>query len=181
MLNTMGTPQERRQIAYNKARTSTQNLRTPSELLTEMKEYWDELDESDQSTMMMQFRSALDSRVVHRLDLSLTPFPNIDAMEEAANRHWRAIQKERADRKETKDNKRGRSDTTADRDSSGKKTQSSARPFVQNVIRAVKDSPGPERPLKCWGCQQPGHKKPDCPNKHLWASKDEPPKDSPAP
>jgi hypothetical protein len=179
MLDTMGSAEERRQAARDRQGEIQQGNRTPTEVLDELKECWDELEEDRPDRMILDFYSSLSAGLRSRLSHNPTPPSTIEEAEDRANTQYRLWKEQNASR----DRKRAQSSATTEksgRNDSGKRQTTRRSPPTEG--KKGRNSPGRTKPadlstIQCYGCQRYGHKKPACPFKHEWA--DEAGKDKP--
>jgi hypothetical protein len=170
MLKTMGSADERRRAAQNRLRNIEQGSRTPTKVLDEMKECWDELEEDRQDRMILDFFGALSVNLQARLSNNPEPCRTIEEAEDRANEQHR-IWKAQAT---WRDRKRTQSSATTDkagRFEGGKRPTTRQSPPSEGKKGRSSPVGGKATDLsqiECYGCGLKGHKKPFCPNKHLW-------------
>jgi len=166
MLNSMGSPEERVQHAFDKLKKVKQGKFTPTETLNYMKTYWDEIGDVGQRTMIHDFIAALNPDVRDRVELSETPCTSLVEAEDRATRADRYL-KEHGGKRTAEDGpsrthvgtKRQKGTQKATYEVSGEKGGEVLKPQAKGD------------PPTCYGCRKVGHKKPDCPEKHLWEGK----------
>ena len=69
MLDSMGSEEERRQRAYERLRMLVQGARTPTELMNEMKDCWEEFQEDNEVNKVITFVAALNRQMRDRMPL----------------------------------------------------------------------------------------------------------------
>ena len=167
MLDSMGSEAERQQRAHDRLRVVSQGTRSPTELLEEMKVHWQEVREDREEHQIRAFYSALNTNLKLRL-LSQSASPaTLKEAEDRANMAYRLqsqAQEERKGQKSQPGRKRRGTATTP----SPPPTKETGRRSTSRPEGASKAQETTRRPLVCYGCQKTGHKKNDCPGKHLW-------------
>ena len=169
MLKTLGSETERKQAAQEKLRSIEQRDRSPTKVLDELKECWDELEETRLDRMILDFNSALSPALRGRLSNNPAQCKSIEEAEDRANEQYRLWKAQAS----AKDRKRAQSGATTEK---GGRTDTGKRPFTRKSPplegRKGRSSPPGGRStdlslIECYGCGQKGHKRPQCPNKHL--------------
>lgn len=167
MLDSMGSESERKQRAHDQLRTVIQGSRTPTELLEEMKTCWQEVGEDREDQMIIAFISALDHNLKWRVRMNLVAPTTLKEAEDRANWALRLAKEQAEERKETRQQQgRKRQGTSGAPSPPG--TRESIRRSTPAAGGPSKAQERPRSPPTCYGCRQVGHKKNECPNKHLW-------------
>ena len=142
-----------------------QDSRTPTELLEQFEECWDELGEDREDRKVLDFTQALSAPLRQRLSLNPAPTVTLREAEDRANAQFRLLEDERAAPAIGGGRKRHQSALS----------QSAGRPETK---RANSAQPGPEHAregyrfprgqVTCCSCRQVGHTRDICTNKHVW-------------
>jgi len=168
MLDSMGTEEERKQFAYDRLQRIKQGDQTPSELLDAMKKLWIEIQLKDVRMQLLQFKSALNDNIRWKIDLNQRVFTNLVDLEEVAMVAYRQETKRRqlSSTKQYNGQKRSHQSTpSSDYKTNNVSKKVHSREEHKTVVERFKR---PTKPVECWGCGQPGHKKDMCPNPDLW-------------
>jgi hypothetical protein len=166
MLDSMGSEDERRQRAHERLKIVVQGLRSPSELLEEMKECWYETGEDREDQMVHQFITALNK--TSRLEMKKYPVPakTLKEAEERANSWHRLNAHTYDERREAKygSGRKRQGTNTAPSPPGGRNLTRRSTPATEGSSKA--QSQGRPPPV-CYNCRQVGHIKRDCPHPQL--------------
>ncbi|KAB2098923.1 hypothetical protein AG0111_0g12852 [Alternaria gaisen] len=170
MLNALGSPQERKQRAYDLLKHAHQRpSQNPTDLLDFMRPLWEELG-SDRTldVQVLEYTAALREDI--RKSLLLLPIDRrstLPQVEEHANLIFR--QKNQAGEQRQQPSKKDGPRPTHDQDKSrgaGKTSRNAKRARVgySNTKRGkIGRNDTVDKSVTCYGCGEPGHYKTDCP------------------
>jgi hypothetical protein len=171
MLNSLGTPQERRKLAYEQLKSCRQRSgQSPTELLDYLRPLWEELGPTvTPELQVIEYMLALRIDIQRDLErLPVTMRNTIPMIEEQANIIYRRTpsardQKDHSGKQKPNRPRRGSDGSEGD----GKPPKKSKRPKAEH--NGPKWGRKPEasttpRPITCFNCGQPGHKSFDCTN-----------------
>jgi hypothetical protein len=171
MLNSMGTPQERRKLAYEKLRNCRQQAgKSPTDLLDYMRPLWEELGPFvTPEIKMLEFTSALRHDIQTELErLPFTMRCTIPMIEEQANIIYRRKSTSR-DHKDEKPNPKSQQRQKSHRGSEGDAKPPKKAKRGKLGQSGPKSDKGPSvgttsHNITCYKCGQPGHKVFECTN-----------------
>jgi hypothetical protein len=171
MLNSLGTPAERRKLAYDAIRKVRQDAgRSPTDLLDDMRPLWEELGPAvTPELQMLEYTSALRPDIQADLErLPLVMRSNLAMIEEQANIIYRRKNQNRESRDQPNKNKQQRPRAGSNGLGGDAKPPKKAKKhgMVKNGPKRGKTphSDEPSEPIKCYNCGQPGHKRFECTN-----------------
>jgi ribosomal protein L44E len=165
MLGALGTPEERRQTAYDTIKACRQRPgQSPTDLLNYLRPLWVEIGEVNAYRMVAEFTAALLEDV--RRELRYLPQQSrqtLTQVEEAANRIYRDLVTEGKIRKKSDKDKRtpnapSDTDQGSKRTKRHKKGKGGATQGKNGPDTAKKSKPE----LECYACGKPGHIAPKC-------------------
>ena len=162
MLDSMGSEGERRQTAYERLRVLVQGAKTPTELMNEMKDCWEELQEDNEANKVITFIAALNRQIRDRMSLmEHAPHSLVDA-EGKANKQHRYVNERRDPKRERgEDSKGGYPEWPNKRQD--RMGQWPSRPSQQGPSKPNwPGKPPPTGPLHCMVCRRISHKTSDC-------------------
>lgn len=168
MLDQLGTLYERQLAASYAIKSAEQRpTQTPTDLLNYLRPQWDEIEQDNPTTQVLDFYHALHPDVRSQLDLlPQEKRRDLPTVEEQANIAWRRVKRSLHARKaEQSGKKRGNDDNDANGVQSGAKGHK--RPKKQTFIEKEnstnpKGSTEDPENITCWNCGEKGHKKPEC-------------------
>ena len=179
MLDSLGTPAERCQAAYDTLKNYKQRPnQTPTEVLAQLRPLWEELEDQNPQRQTYEYISALMESVKRDLFLlSSDQRSSVPQVEEQANMIYRRLpqsQKEPLKDKD-KDKGKGRTRDRSPASSSGEEKRSSKRARRKKNkdkddkanSRKDKSKDKNRKPLSdvtCFKCWEKGHLAPKCPN-----------------
>jgi len=167
MLGALGTPEERKQAAYDTIKACRQRpTQSPTDLLNYLQPLWVEIGESSPYRMLAEFTAALREDVRRELrHLPQQSKATLSQVEQEANRiHRDLVQAGKVKSGPSKDKRRPPSPPEpgpANQAPKKPKKGSNGRPWSKTP------RPGKEKPkgdVKCFACKQPGHLLPQCPD-----------------
>jgi hypothetical protein len=171
MLNSLGTPQERRKLAYEQLKSCRQRVgQSPTELLDYLRPLWEELGPTvTPELQVIEYTSALRMEIQRDLErLPVTMRNTIPMIEEQANIIHRRTAPARDQKDHSGRQKSNRPRTGSDgSEGDGKPPKKSKRPRVHQSgpKRGKKtESSTTPRPITCFNCGQSEHKSFDCTN-----------------
>jgi hypothetical protein len=171
MLNSMGTPQERRKLAYDKLKACRQQQgRTPTDLLDYMRPLWEELGSSITPEMqLLEYSAALRSDI--QAELERLPLPmrcTIPMVEEQANIVYRRKNQTRDHRDQPAREKHSRRREASGEPEGNTKTLRNAKKprSAHSGPKRAKAAPpsAPAQAIVCYKCGEPGHRVFECTN-----------------
>jgi hypothetical protein len=173
MLNALGTPQERRKIAYEQIKNCKQLAnQSPTELLDYLRPLWEELGNSvPPDLQVIQFTSALKPEIqadIERLPVLMRG--TLPAVEEQANIIYRRINLHKAP-KDPQTGTKPAQRKESPKEPTGDRKNPQSRKRRKNGPSGTKRPNKPEgaekdRPTVCFNCGEPGHRSPECTNPH---------------
>lgn len=174
MLNSLGTPEERRQMAYEQLTKAKQRTgQSPTELLDYLRPMWEELGHTySPQLQLMSYMAALSADVRDDIEkLPPTMRNTLPLVEEQANIVYRRMAVRKPSRLGIpKDREQKSKDTPSEPTGASKNPRGKKRHRLDKSKpnRAEKGLNGPAAPTPtCWNCGQAGHKKPDCTNEKV--------------
>ena len=186
MLATMGTTEERQQLAFDRIKAAKQGKHTPIELLNYLRPLWTEVSEINESRMINEFVAALNQDVRDILERGGPGvYKTLAEVELKANQAYRTLRKAKGkgsdDAKRPK--KREASPGASGDESDGSREGHKSRKRPKRGHNQHKDGKGKsdgakdawKTSIRCYTCDQPGHIASNCPNKDK-TEKDKPTK-----
>jgi hypothetical protein len=171
MLNSMGTPQERKKMAYDKLKAARQQAsKSPTDLLDYMRPLWEELGPSVTPEMqLLEFSAALRHDI--QIELERLPFAmrsTIPMVEEQANivyRRKNPVREQKDQQSKTKSKGRRKDSQSSEGDQKTPKKAKKGK-TRQSDPKGDKKAPPSSTPkdVTCYRCGEPGHKSYDCTN-----------------
>jgi hypothetical protein len=171
MFNSLGTPQERRRLAYEQLKSCRQRVgQSLTELLDYLRPLWEELGPTvTPELQVIEYTSALRIEIQRDLErLPVTMRSTIPMIEEQANIIYRRTPSSRDHRDHSGKQKPNRQRTGSDgSEGDGKplKKLKKLRGYQTGPKRGKRtESSTTQRPITCYNCGQSGHKSFDCTN-----------------
>lgn len=171
MLNSLGTPGERKQRAYEQLMKAKQlPTQSPTELLDYLRPFWEELGtEYTPQLQVLGYVSALRPEIredVERLPIGMRSL--LWQVEEQANIVYRRLNQRRT-QKEATTKTREFKHTNLNPQQEGQlrdhKRRKRGRPTQSGPLKDEKSGSGPKpKKVTCYNCGEPGHMSPDCTN-----------------
>ena len=179
MLNSMGNPDERAQIAYDKIKKAYQGTKTPTELLNYLRGLWEDAGEDREEVQIKDYRAALGDKIRDRLNLSAKKFKTLAEVEEASNeaeRWFKNIEKSQIRYNERKRSRSNPNDDGKSGESQRGRSSNRGRGNFYGRSRGYRggrggrggrsqSNSGKSDKIVCYTCNEEGHKSPDCPKK----------------
>lgn len=169
MLNSLGTPQERRRQAYEQLKNCRQRAgQSPTELLDYLRPLWEELGSTiTPELQVIEYTSALRSDIQRDLErLPVAMRCTIPLVEEQANIIFRRTPQASQSKSHTGKQKPFRHRTHSDGSEGDKKPQKGPKRTKTGRFGAKDDKKGESNPspatITCYNCGEPGHKSFEC-------------------